>query len=150
MSSTAASPPGSAASRGLTEYWVGARRPLQVLAFLLPLIVAYELCLALLLPTGDGLRVNTVEAHKTLLTFFAAFGIAPTGGLYLGGLAIVVATGVPMLMHPGELFAAAVWFSMVTWLMLRTKNIWDCVAAHAVTNLLLGIYVMTTGHWELW
>jgi hypothetical protein len=43
-----------------------------------------------LLPTGDGLRVNTVEAHKTLLAFFAAFGIAPAGGLYLGGLAIVI------------------------------------------------------------
>ena len=27
-----------------------------------------------------------------------------------------------MLMHPGELFAAAVWFSMVTWLMLRTRE----------------------------
>ena len=53
-----------------------------------------------------------------------------------------------MLMHPGELFAAAVWFSMVTWLMLRTRNIWDCVAAHAVTNGLLGAYVITTGEWQ--
>lgn len=90
MSSTAASPPGRAATSGVTEYWIAARRPLQVLAFLLPLIIAYEIALALLLPTGDGLRVNTVEAHKTLLAFFAAFGIAPAGGLYLGGLAIVV------------------------------------------------------------
>ena len=47
-------------------------------------------------------------------------------------LAIVLGTAVPMLMHPGELLAAAVWFSMITWLMLRTRNIWDCVAAHAV------------------
>jgi CAAX prenyl protease-like protein len=71
-------------------------------------------------------------------------------------LAVVVGTGVPMLMHPGELLAAAVWFSMVTWLMIRTKNIWDCVAAHAVTNLLLGIFVVSshwwsaTGWWWLW
>ncbi len=65
-------------------------------------------------------------------------------------LAAVSGTAVPMLMHPGELLAAFVWFSLVTWLMVRTKNIWDCVAAHAVTNLLLGIYVVTQHQWQLW
>jgi CAAX prenyl protease-like protein len=65
-------------------------------------------------------------------------------------LAVVVGTVVPMLMHPGELLAAFVWFSLVTWLMVRTKNIWDCVAAHAVTNFLLGIYVVTQHQWQLW
>ncbi len=65
-------------------------------------------------------------------------------------LAIVVGTAVPMLMHPAELLAAFVWFSLVTWLMVRTKNIWDCVAAHVVTNLLLGIYVVTQHQWQLW
>jgi CAAX prenyl protease-like protein len=65
-------------------------------------------------------------------------------------LAAVVGTVVPMLMHPAELSAAAVWFSLVTWLMTRTRNIWDCVAAHAATNLLLGIYVVTQKQWQLW
>ena len=64
--------------------------------------------------------------------------------------AAVIGTAVPMLMHPGELFAAAVWFSLVTWLMVRTRNIWDCVAAHAVTNFLLGVYVVTQHEWQLW
>jgi CAAX prenyl protease-like protein len=64
--------------------------------------------------------------------------------------AAVLGTVFPMLMHPGELLAAGVWFSLVTLLMVRTKNIWDCVAAHAVTNLLLGIYVVTYGQWQLW
>jgi uncharacterized protein len=50
-----------------------------------------------------------------------------------------------LLMHPAELLAAAVWFTLVTWLMLRTKNIWDCVVAHAVTNFLLGVYVVFMG-----
>ena len=63
-------------------------------------------------------------------------------------LAVVVGTAVPMLMHPGELLAALVWFSLVTWLMIRTRNIWDCVAAHAVTNFLLGVYVIATGEWQ--
>jgi CAAX prenyl protease-like protein len=64
--------------------------------------------------------------------------------------AAVMGTAVPVLMHPGELLAAFVWFSLVTWLMVRTRNIWDCVAAHAVTNLLLGIYVVTQHQWQLW
>jgi CAAX prenyl protease-like protein len=56
--------------------------------------------------------------------------------------AIILGTAVPMLMHPGELLAAAVWFSLVTWLMLKTRSIWDCVTAHALTNLILGVYVV--------
>jgi CAAX prenyl protease-like protein len=64
--------------------------------------------------------------------------------------AAIIGTAVPMLMHPAELLAAAVWFTLVTWLMVRTKNIWDCVAAHAVTNLLLGIWVVTQHQWQLW
>lgn len=64
-------------------------------------------------------------------------------------MAIVVGTAVPMLMHPGELLAAMVWFSLVTWLMVRTRNIWDCVLAHVLTNLMLGIYVLSTGSWQL-
>ena len=63
--------------------------------------------------------------------------------------AIVVGTLFPVLYHPEKL-AALVWFSLVTWLMVRTRNIWDCVAAHAVTNLMLGIYVVTYGQWRLW
>jgi hypothetical protein len=34
--------------------------------------------------------------------------------------------------------------------MLRTRNIWDCVAAHAITNLMLGIYVVAAHDWRLW
>lgn len=61
--------------------------------------------------------------------------------------AVVVGSVVPALMHPGEFVAALVWFTLVTWLMVRTRNIWDCVFAHALTNLLLGCYVLPTGKW---
>ncbi len=64
--------------------------------------------------------------------------------------AIYAGTLYGMLTHPAELLAAAAWFSLVTWLMLRTKNIWDCVLAHAMTNLLLGVWVVTTGEWHWW
>jgi CAAX prenyl protease-like protein len=63
--------------------------------------------------------------------------------------AIVVGTLFPVLYHPEKL-AALAWFSLVTWLMIRTRNIWDCVAAHAITNAMLGVYVVTQGEWRLW
>ena len=58
----------------------------------------------------------------------------------------LVLTGMACV-SPAEMFAAAVWFTLITWLMFKTKNIWDCVAAHAVTNLLLGVYVVLSGDW---
>jgi CAAX prenyl protease-like protein len=64
-------------------------------------------------------------------------------------LAVIAGIALPVLYHPEKL-SALVWFSLVTWLMVRTKNFWDCVVAHAVTNLLLGIYVVWFNEWELW
>jgi hypothetical protein len=64
-------------------------------------------------------------------------------------IAVLAGTLVPMLTHPAELFAAAAWFSMITLLMVKTRNIWDCVVAHAITNLLLGVYVVASGEWHL-
>ena len=55
-----------------------------------------------------------------------------------------------LLSHNFEPLAAVVWFSMVTWLLLKTRSIWDCIVAHAITNLLLGLYVVYSGTWELW
>lgn len=36
------------------------------------------------------------------------------------------------------------------WLLLRTRDIWSVAIAHGITNLLLGIYVITTGAWAFW
>ncbi len=66
-------------------------------------------------------------------------------------MAAAASVAVPAVCHPTtELAAVIVWFSMVTWLMAKTKNFWDCVAAHAATNLLLGIYVVVAKDWALW
>jgi uncharacterized protein len=36
------------------------------------------------------------------------------------------------------------------WLYIRTGNLWTAVVAHAITNALLGVYVLYTGHWHFW
>jgi len=35
-------------------------------------------------------------------------------------------------------------------LLYRSRNIWYCIIAHGITNLLLGIYVVGTGNWHFW
>ena len=62
----------------------------------------------------------------------------------LGVLAYAVLT------HPQEAIAAIVWFSLVNWWMKRTGNLWDCVLVHAVTNGLLGAWILYSGQWRLW
>ncbi len=37
-----------------------------------------------------------------------------------------------------------------TVLLYWTKSIYQCILAHAVTNLVLGIYVLQTGYWQFW
>jgi hypothetical protein len=36
------------------------------------------------------------------------------------------------------------------WVAVRTKSLLACVVAHAITNLGLGIYIMTTQQWGYW
>lgn len=36
------------------------------------------------------------------------------------------------------------------WLYMRSGSLWLAAAAHATTNLLLGLWVVATGSWKLW
>ena len=51
--------------------------------------------------------------------------------------------------HP-EITAALVWGAGINLLLLRTRNLWSCVLAHAASNLVLGVYILATGAWTLW
>jgi CAAX prenyl protease-like protein len=75
------------------------------------------------------------------------FRSVPAGKMTVSSFLIVLAvfTG----MHP-EILAAAVWVSGMNLLWQRTGNLWACVVAHATTNLLLGLYLVSTGSWHLW
>ncbi|MCI0460997.1 MAG: CAAX prenyl protease-related protein [Gemmataceae bacterium] len=75
------------------------------------------------------------------------FATVPIGTYTPGSFAVV--TLLFAAAHP-ELLAALVWGAAINGLLYHTKNLWACVVAHAVTNLLLGLYVLTLGAWELW
>ena len=48
------------------------------------------------------------------------------------------------------LFAGIMAGAVYSLLLYWTKSIAQCVVAHAVTNLVLGLYVLQTGHWQFW
>lgn len=68
----------------------------------------------------------------------------------IGRRGVIAASVYGVVSHPMEMIAAAVWFSLITWMMLRTNRFWDCVVAHAITNAMLGVYIVASGDWRLW
>ncbi len=65
-------------------------------------------------------------------------------------MAAAVTSVVFALAHPAEWLPAILTGLAWAWLVHKSKSITACVISHAVTNLALGIYVMTTGHWKFW
>lgn len=104
------------------------------------------LILAAVVPVAEELFVRG---------WLARWIVAPDGwpsldlkNVGLAGCLTILAYAV--VQHPMEAVAAALWFSMVTWWMLRTGRLWDCIVIHAVTNLVLGLYILWSGEWQLW
>ncbi len=68
---------------------------------------------------------------------------------HVGVRALVLSTFVFMLAH--TLWLAAIVAGVVyAWLYIRSGKLWLAVIAHAVTNGLLGVWVVLTGNWGYW
>ncbi|MFZ2642235.1 MAG: CAAX prenyl protease-related protein [Verrucomicrobiia bacterium] len=39
---------------------------------------------------------------------------------------------------------------LYNWIYYRTRSLWACIIAHAVTNLLLACYILASGKWGYW
>jgi CAAX prenyl protease-like protein len=66
-------------------------------------------------------------------------------------LAFLAVAGAFALVHDGAdripaLLTGLLWNALA----VRTRSLGACVLAHAVTNLLLGIYILRTGQWGFW
>ena len=67
----------------------------------------------------------------------------------VGVKALVLATFVFMLAH--TLWLAAIIAGLAyAWLYIRTGKLWVAVIAHAVTNGVLGVWVVATQNWAFW
>ncbi len=50
--------------------------------------------------------------------------------------------------HPGQWLAAWICAASYQWLVIRHKRLGDAMLAHAVTNLAISIWAISTGRWE--
>lgn len=73
--------------RGLVGYAEISRRPLHILIFLLPIIIAYEIGSLLYLRDASGIEMQTIRARRLLGIFFETFGV---GGLHVPAIVILV------------------------------------------------------------
>jgi uncharacterized protein len=64
--------------------------------------------------------------------------------------AAIVVTVVFASVHMQMWLTAFVWGVIIAVLLVRTRSLGACIIAHAVTNLLLGIYVLYTHDWAFW
>jgi CAAX prenyl protease-like protein len=61
----------------------------------------------------------------------------------------LIALGIFVFSHPWWL-VAIIWGVLIMWLLYTTRNLLVCVAAHAVSNFLLALYILKTGNYYLW
>jgi uncharacterized protein len=52
--------------------------------------------------------------------------------------------------HPAEWLPALLTGALWAWLLHQSRSVSACFVSHAVANLGLGIYVLTTGRWKFW
>ncbi|MBC8104938.1 MAG: CAAX prenyl protease-related protein [Cytophagales bacterium] len=64
-------------------------------------------------------------------------------------VAFLVVAGMFAASH-SEWLVAFVCAAAYAFLLRTTRSLFACIIAHAVTNLALGIYIVTTGDWKYW
>ncbi len=67
----------------------------------------------------------------------------------VGLRAVVISTFVFVLAHTLWLAAAIAGLAYAL-LYMRTEKLWTAVIAHAITNAMLGLWVVKTGQWQFW
>ena len=84
-----------------------------------------------------------------LMSRLAKREVALEGKIEFGWVPFVASSVLFGLLHSNWIagIAAGLVYGLVRY---RGKSIWDAVIAHGFTNLLLTLYVLSTGTWSLW
>jgi CAAX prenyl protease-like protein len=76
------------------------------------------------------------------------FRTMPLGQFH--GLSFVVTSVLFGLMHPDRWLAGILCGLAYQWLVIRKNRLGDAMTAHAITNFLLGLWVVWKGAWSFW
>jgi CAAX prenyl protease-like protein len=67
-----------------------------------------------------------------------------------GWAPFLIVSGVFAVVHGNWWLTSIVWAMMIGGLLAWTRSLGACIVAHAVTNLLLGLYVLRWHDWAFW
>ena len=101
---------------------------------------------------GAALMVPVMEElfwRSFLMRWIQRPGFVTVDPAQVGLRAVVLSTFLFVLVHPLWLAAALAGLAYA-WLYIRSGKLWSCVIAHAVTNGVLGIWVVCSGQWQFW
>lgn len=68
----------------------------------------------------------------------------------LVGMRAFLITTVLFSLEHDRWLAGAVAGALYNWLYMRSGNLWVPIAAHAVTNAVLGVWILHTQNWQFW
>lgn len=86
---------------------------------------------------------------RTAADPYRDFWKAPIGQFSLRALGVTVPL-FALAHQPVDWLGAIVWGLLVSWVLVKTKSLGACVLCHAVSNFLLGVYILQTRQWGLW
>ncbi|MEE4280804.1 MAG: exosortase E/protease, VPEID-CTERM system [Pseudomonadales bacterium] len=84
-----------------------------------------------------------------LLCRLAGQKLSLQGPLTFSWIALIVSSVIFGLLHQAWL-AGIVAGAAYAWVRYRSTSLWCAIVAHSITNLLLAVYVLSTGTWSLW
>jgi CAAX prenyl protease-like protein len=108
--------------------------------------------LALARLAGFALVVPVMEElfwRSFLLRWLARQDFLAVAPGQAGARAFLITTVLFALEH-NQWLAGAIAGAGYSWLYMRTGNLWVPVLAHAVTNGVLGAWILYTGNWQFW
>jgi CAAX prenyl protease-like protein len=102
---------------------------------------------------GSSLVVPPIEEvfyRSFLYRYFVRinFLTMPLGQFH--GLSFVVTSSIFGLMHPDRWVAGILCGLAYQGLTIRKNRVGDAMSAHAITNFLLGVWVVWKGAWSFW
>jgi len=108
--------------------------------------------LAILRLAGIGLVVPIMEElfwRSFVLRWIDQSDFLSASPRRVSARAFIITTVLFALEH-NQWFAGAIAGAAYNWLYMRYEKLWVPIAAHAVTNLALGIWVLHSGNWHFW
>ena len=109
-----------------------------------PLALARLAGLALVVPVMEELFWRSF-----LLRWLASRDFMRVEPRRVGVKAFLITTALFALEHDRWL-AGAIAGAAYNWLYMRSGNLWVPIAAHALTNLILGCWILATESWQYW